>query len=484
MERREGGYITLYLALTLGVMLSLIFMVIEGVRLQTIRLETEGVMDIGLCSVFGEYNRQLLEQYDLFYIDTTYGEGPPDIDLLEEHLQYYLNQNFKKEITGFTAFRDLTGLRCDNVSLEAYLRPSDGQGQVLKRQMADYIKSKKGISLVEDAVKNFNLIQSGSMSSDEINARWDQAHREIDELLENKRRHLAEEQQNKEVEISIDNPADYVRGTRGAGILQMALPSEVSVSSVQIHPQYYFSHRQPLKGMGKLEPQEGLLEQAADRVFLQEYLFEKCGYYGNTLEKGVLAYQLEYLLKGESRDDENLRKVLEDILHIRQVVNTLYLFSSQEKQTQAETLATVISSLVFMPELIEPVKLAILFAWGYAESVQDIRILLDGNKVPWKKNDSNWNTSLLQLVNFTAHLDDYKSTDQGMDYRDFLEVFLYMKREEKVLVNFMDICEMDIRLTPGNEYFQMDGCIEAVRAKANISSSYGYSYDITRVFSY
>ena len=75
MKREKDGYITLYLALTLGVMLSLIFALIEGVRMQTIRMEIEGVMDIGLYAIFGEYNRQLLEQYDLFFIDTTYGQG-------------------------------------------------------------------------------------------------------------------------------------------------------------------------------------------------------------------------------------------------------------------------------------------------------------------------------------------------------------------------------------------------------------------------
>ena len=483
MRRQEGGYITLYLALTLGVMLSLIFTLIEGVRIQTIRLETEGVMDIGLYSVFGEYNRQLLEQYDLFYIDTTYGEGSPSTDLVEEHLQYYMNQNFIKEITGLMGFRDLTGLSCDNVTLEACLRPSDEQGQVLKRQIVDYMKSKKGINLVEKAAENFNLIQSDGMSSDEINAKWDQAHEEINELLENRRRQLQEEQQ-EETEPAVDNPADYIRETRGTGILKTALPPGTAVSAVEIHPENYFSHRRPLKGTGELETKESMIEQTAGRVLLQEYLFEKCGYYGNTLDKGVLSYQLEYLLKGESKDDENLCRVLEDILHIRQAVNTLYLFSSQDKQAQAEALAAVISGLALMPELVEPVKLTILFAWGYAESVQDIRILLDGNKIPLGKDDNSWNTPLLHLVNFTAHLDEYRSADKGMDYRDFLEGFLYIRGEEKILERFMDICEMDIRLTSGNEYFQMDGCIEALKAKANVSSGYGYSYEITRHFTY
>ena len=48
----------------------------------------------------------------------------------------------------------------------------------------------------------------------------------------------------------------------------------------------------------------------------------------------------------------------------------------------------------------------------------------------------------------------------------------------------MDLCEMDIRITEGNQYFQMDGCVSAVKATANISSGYGNGYKITRTYTY
>lgn len=67
MKKKKDGYITLYLTLTLGIMLTLVFLLLETVRNETIRMETEAVMDISLYSVFGEYHRQLLEQYDLFF---------------------------------------------------------------------------------------------------------------------------------------------------------------------------------------------------------------------------------------------------------------------------------------------------------------------------------------------------------------------------------------------------------------------------------
>ena len=97
MRKKENGYITCYLSLTLGVMLVFIFTLFEAVRVQTIKTETEEVMDVALFSVFGEFHRELLKQYDLFFIDTSYGEGEPKVDRAEEHLQFYMNQNFERD---------------------------------------------------------------------------------------------------------------------------------------------------------------------------------------------------------------------------------------------------------------------------------------------------------------------------------------------------------------------------------------------------
>ena len=190
MKREKDGYITLYLALTLGVMLSLIFALIEGVRMQTIRMEIEGVMDIGLYSIFGEYNRQLLEQYDLFFIDTTYGQGNPSVKNTEEHLQYFMNQNFEKEAADFLSYRDLTDLHCDNVILEGYQLASDHQGQVLKEQIVEYMKSRTGITLAEDVAYHTNLIRASNLDSRSINDEWDKAHKEIVRLVEEKNQQI------------------------------------------------------------------------------------------------------------------------------------------------------------------------------------------------------------------------------------------------------------------------------------------------------
>ena len=71
----KRGQITVFLSLVLCLILSVLFAGIESVRVAGMRLKLESAMDMGLYSVFAEYNRELLNQYDLYFIDTSYGSG-------------------------------------------------------------------------------------------------------------------------------------------------------------------------------------------------------------------------------------------------------------------------------------------------------------------------------------------------------------------------------------------------------------------------
>jgi len=485
MKKEKSGYITVYLALLLGVLLSFVFTILEAVRVQTIRTQTEGTMDVGLFSIFGEFHRELLEQYDIFAIDTTYGEGKPDICKSEEHLQYYLNQNFENDKkNSFYNFRDLTNLHCDNVDFEAYMRTSDEEGQVLKRQIVEYMQEKKGIAWVETGVEHLLKLQEQGKLSRDVEREWNSANETVHSMVEERKKEFIDEETGEPMDIDIDNPSDHVKQIQAQGILGLAMPQGKKVSGTTISSGNYFSHREKLRGTGTLVQSENLVDKVTGRKLLQEYLFEKCSSFQNTKEKALLKYQIEYLLHGKDSDLKNLEKVIKDILHIREVINITYLFSDTQKVKAADDLAWIVSLILFTPELKEAVKISILYAWSYAESVKDVRILLDGNKVPLSKSKESWNTPLSQLINFTSYLDEYKVADNGMSYKDYLNFFLHIKPEKEILYRFMDVCEMDIRMSEGNNFFQMDGCIQAVKATVNVSSGYGPGYKITRTFAY
>ena len=73
MQTRYNAYLTVYLSLVFGIILSLLFVFIEGAAIGAVRAQAELVADLGLDSVFAEYNREILNQYDLFFVDSSYG---------------------------------------------------------------------------------------------------------------------------------------------------------------------------------------------------------------------------------------------------------------------------------------------------------------------------------------------------------------------------------------------------------------------------
>ena len=146
-------------------------------------------------------------------------------------------------------------------------------------------------------------------------------------------------------------------------------------------------------------------------------------------------------------------------------------------------MAAALSAVTLLPELLEPVKISILFAWSFLESMQDMKVLLDGGREPVIKTASSWQTDLEDIVNVSGSLKD-GSGGEGLKYEEYLAVMLLFENENDVLLRAMDIIEMDVRHTPGNMYLRMDRCLDNLTADVCISSSFGHEYMIRRRYGY
>lgn len=476
---KKDGYITVYLSLTIVLMLSFVIALTEGIRVQTIRFQTECVMDMGITSIFAEYHRELLKQYGLFAIDTTYGEANGEEEKVKGRLLQFMNMNFiapgQKRLPNY---KDLTALHADNAHLSKVSYLSDAKGEVLEYQIIQYMKEQTGLSYVE------GIWSTDSFSQNEREyQRLEQKKNSSYNCIRNILKKINDKRLPEEEKISIENPADRVEEMKSSFLLDLAIKDSGKLRRNKVTLSDYLSHRDYVEGEGLWEKQ--FLPQGIQQHLLcRQYLFEKCGYYDAIKDNSVLGYQLEYLLYGNSEDIENLNDMAKQLLKIRYVINASYLFSSSSKINEAAALAATVTTGIGSPQLTEAVKTTILFAWCYAESVQDLRILFDGNGVAETKSDSTWNVSLSELLQFSATLDSYDSPQNGKCYQDYLAFFLMQKEEHILLMRLMDIMEMDIQNTLGNQYFQVDRCIYQLEASINVSSKYGYGYSITRDYSY
>ena len=177
-------------------------------------------------------------------------------------------------------------------------------------------------------------------------------------------------------------------------------------------------------------------------------------------------YDLEYVLGNSGTDQENLAQVMEKLLLIREGMNFIYLLGDQKKSGEAQTLAMALTGVLGLTPLAGLVKLMILAAWAFAESMTDVRTLADGGKVPFFKQSVDWKTSLEQASVMTAggqpgsgseEVSFGESGKKGMRYQDYLRLLLCMTPKEKKLYRCMDMIQWNIqREEPG---FYLRNCL-------------------------
>lgn len=472
------GYITVFLSLSLALILSLVFTVIEGARISAIRMKFECVADIGMNSVLAEYHRELLEQYDLLFVDMAYGSARPDIGNTEAHLRNYMQKNFRPEEKGSWGMRDFLSMNMQSVEINRYSIASDDGGTVLKRQVTDYMADYPLGAVLEKIPLNVDMLQTYGLESRDIDGERHRYEAQIDEIG----LPVVEVEEDKFEEVPLDNPADAANATRGSGVLNLVFDNPSQVSAVRVNTGDYISHRSRLQGTG-LSREAAEVSGEPNELVFEAYLFEKCGYYGQELEKSLLKYQVEYILAGQDTDWENLEQTAKKLLRWREAANVIYILSDTAKVAEAEAAALALAAVTMLPALAEPVKYTILFAWAYVESLQDVKTLLSGGRVPLMKTAADWKTGLNCIKNVRGSLTE-DGGGTGLNYKEYLQIMLFLQDKTTRTYRAMDIMEMDIRRTPGNARFRLDGCFDTYEAHMSVASGFGYAYEMTRNYGF
>lgn len=482
-KERVPAYLTVYLALVMGILISLCLVLIEGVRKNTIRLETECIMDIAMNSVLAEYHRELFQQYNLFAIDASYGTPYASVHNTERHLHGYIEQNLSKENIFLSNFlyKDFLAMELadeNEVEVTKVSIFTDGNGTVFRRRAVDAVKDDVGINLLEDILDWMEVVDSQELLETNIESQMQQVDEEI-QSYDGKQIPISETEW---VTIDVSNPAESLNQLRRKGILEtvIAKPWQLSSKSVVLETLIGERLERGEVSYGNVAVKEvSGMEELTERFFFQEYLLRYMGCYGQEKENSALDYQVEYLLAGKSNDIENLKSVADRLCALRGAANAIYLFSDEEKCAEAEVVGMVLATLFQIPEAEQIFKYAILLGWTYAESLYDVETLLAGGRIPLMKSYDSWHYNLddaLQVGGFQGTSDG----QAGLCYEDYLRIFMMFTEEDLLTSRAMDMIEADIRLTSGNEAFRIDGCYDGLEANMHITSAYGYEYEICR----
>lgn len=479
MKKGENAYLTVYLALCITLILSLCLTLIEGVRRNGARLEAEIAVETGLQSIMAEYHRELFYQYNLFAVDSSYGTVLPGRANTERHLDYYLekNLNFRDVFLGDWFYRDFFLLSPGKVSLTKVSVLTDGDGAVFRNCAVDAIRDDVGLKLLEELQDWIRIIEVNGLEERDPETEKNLLDSEI------------EEYDGMEFDIGEDepyifhvvNPTNRLEEQRRKGILKLVLTEdgELSANILQTEGLILDRMNRGLINQGNFAVEQTAGgEQLLERFFFQEYLLKYMGHYGRESEEDALHYQVEYLTAAEDSDVENLRLVLKRICTIREAANTMYLYSDSEKRGAAELAATLVCDLAMVPELAPVLEAAILLGWAYAESIYDIKTLLAGGRVPLVKDAETWHYGLSSAL--SGNLEDQEDVGRGLSYEDYLRIFMMCTDIDTLTARAMNMVEADIRLTPGNGAFRLDGCYAGLEAYMAIESGYGFDFELTR----
>lgn len=484
---KKDAYLTVYVSLIFGIVLSLIMALIEGATIGTARVQSEMTADLGLDSVFAEYNRELLNQYDMFFIDDSYCTANGGIGKIESHLSSYINCNADPTIDcsfpGHTNFLRLTN---PYLEIESVSFATDNKGEVWKAQAVEYMKATCGLSALDKIKNELKTVNDESLATRNIFDEISASRKDFDETVD-EQEEIVETAQKTDGGFSYTDIVDILDSIKGSGILNLVTNTS-KLSGGTINRKEYIKYRQENGNINKgaglhdgVESPDGL----DDELFYNEYILKKFGYFNSQKDVGPLKYEVEYILYGKESDISNLRECASKLLQVRMVSNFIYLNKDTAKKAETGAVALAITALLGIPQAEKVLQQIILGVWAYAESVVDIRCLFDGGKVPLLKQSKDWTLGLSGILNgaFKSFAKDTSKTT-GLSYKDYLRIFLALSNKEDKLLRSLDMVEMDIRQTKGNENFRIDQCVDYMKVNFGFQDARGHEFVFTRMKCY
>ncbi len=453
MRRSENApaEITVFLALLLSAILSLVMALFKSAVLEAMELNIALSMDEALTSCFSEYSGQLFKRYDLLFIDTAYREGAGDISRLEEHLGAYLAENI-----GNKGGSDLFGLSLNELEIERYLLGSDEEGGVMMDQAVAYMNRYGEMRYRPGIEEALNEISFDNDSGESFFREWDDCLAAVS--VEGGGARLAREIRDQ----SADSFYLMLNGTSKVlyRLDYTDVPSRRRINSGSYPADRYTAPE--------------------DLSVFSEYLMQKLGCYTESVGEQALSCELEYLLFGEESDKENLIKVTDRLMSEREQMNLRLIMSSPDMYDEAEELS---ADLMSSGEegYSELSTRALIYAWAWAESLIEVNRLLCGGRCGFRAARSSFILPLEDLESFAEYLGS--GGGSGLSYKQYLGIMLNENTLRDNKRRFMDIVEMDMKkLENGN--FAIDGLVGYIEAKGRFLSKQGFERIIRRAYAY
>lgn len=452
------GSITVAMSLLLLVILGLVAACIQSARISAARVKAVNGIDVGLFSLFSEYQPLLLEKYDLFFLDGGYRQGKISQAQIINQMEAYMEPVLS---TG------ITGCKIKACSIDGYRTAAQNSGQAVQDQICRYMKK-----------------SLGNLGLEKLLEQYQGDRRTIEQQEETKKQGMEEKDLQNERPMegisSVNNPLEILESIRKHGLLGLLIPEEREISEKTEGMAEFLSHREIQQGFGEIAGSEGS-EKISEKLLLAEYILEKQGCFTERKDGTALDYQVEYILAGKDSDRENLKGTINQLLVVREVSNLAFLYTDEQKRSQLAACAAALSVAALIPQGMELVQAVLAAGWAYAESICDIRTLLAGGRIPLRKDRFSWQTQI-SCLDHTA--EEENNGGKGLDYQGYLRLLLMARAQKTLTLRCMDLMELDIRKKPGYENFFFDSCLDRISVEILFQGPEGEIWSGKRSYRY
>ncbi len=209
---------------------------------------------------------------------------------------------------------------------------------------------------------------------------------------------------------------------------------------------------------------EDVFKKTSDTYLIDTYIMNhfKHATCEDTSEPSFFQHEVEYILTGNYSNAVNKEKTETAIKLLRTAMNTVFLYSDEKRNAQ-----TMAAAELLTPASAPATQAVIITTWATAEASNDMKLLLKGRPVPFKKTDASWATSLDNVLNNVVDGCIDTGNDKGLYYDEYLRVLLHFQNENVKLARVADLIQINMKGTQ-DRGFLLETCNSGMEVSAEI----------------
>ena len=485
----EKGQITVFLSLLLIVLIGFSFVVVKGVSSYSASALGEDAVKNAGENVLANYDRELFNRYHIFFLD------PRE--------KNYILSDGKADVAQYFSGNSFFNVFCNSLEMTEEVTAVEEGGLYLKHEIREWMKYRQEEKVKDTLKQLINNVKKNNADRKEYQNEAEEETGNIEQSEENKAEEDKVEDKAEEETVSQEVQKERTTWKEIKEALQLLTKTGI-LFYVSDHPEQLSRKSIP---EGNLPSRAKKREQEEHKV--EEFLFSGSGLKGiksmlsvdfsintnstlwtkenyivpyieecfldyseegkegkeekNDVQEQVLAYEKEYLIKGQPSDLDNLKREANDILLLRFINNYIFTGRDAEIQSQVNIMASALTGVVGIPQTAKAVQMMLRAALSY-----ELHTLFEGGEISLTKDRGNWNLELKTMVKQLKEKKAVKKGKHNISYKDYLKVLLFMKGNSTILCyRMMDIMQENIACKEAG--FLMENCLFSYKWEGSLS---------------